>query len=286
MKTLLLFASLLFFAPIQSSPLSSYPYLTGETLKAACDHVYEGQSGEFNARAIKAHDVIFVRGNPQHLGTFFQKFHKEIKVPYRLVTSNSDYPAPGKFGRYLDDPKLEKWFAVNVDGLRHPKLIPIPRGMPNRNLDFGNPEVFMRVQPLAENKDRPYLAYLNFRPYTHPNERNYVFDVFKDYAWAVSPGTKPSEEYLTDLTLSKFVISPRGNGLDCYRTWEALVMGAIPVVKTSDMDPMFDDLPVLIITDWTLVTEDFLNEQYEAFQKREYNKDKLWADWWIQLFHS
>jgi hypothetical protein len=30
-----------------------------------------------------------------------------------------------------------------------------------------------------------------------------------------------------------FVASPYGGGPDCHRTWEALILGCIPIVKSS-----------------------------------------------------
>ena len=52
-----------------------------------------------------------------------------------------------------------------------------------------------------------------------------------------------------------FVLSPFGGGLDCHRTWEALVIGAIPIIEHSPgMAPLFDDLPVVQVTSWNDVT--------------------------------
>jgi hypothetical protein len=48
-----------------------------------------------------------------------------------------------------------------------------------------------------------------------------------------------------------FVISPHGNGLDCHRTWEALCLGCIVIVKKSPIDTLYTDLPVLIIDNWS-----------------------------------
>ncbi len=39
----------------------------------------------------------------------------------------------------------------------------------------------------------------------------------------------------------KFWICPRGNGLDTHRAWEALYVGAVPVIKRSGLDPLFED---------------------------------------------
>eukprot|EP00581_Thalassiosira_minuscula_P011257 CAMPEP_0183725922 /NCGR_PEP_ID=MMETSP0737-20130205/21903_1 /TAXON_ID=385413 /ORGANISM="Thalassiosira miniscula, Strain CCMP1093" /LENGTH=356 /DNA_ID=CAMNT_0025957093 /DNA_START=32 /DNA_END=1099 /DNA_ORIENTATION=- len=63
-----------------------------------------------------------------------------------------------------------------------------------------------------------------------------------------------------DLSLQyKFMLSPRGVGLDCYRTWEALYLGMIPVVKTSTLDSMYQGLPVLIVDEWSDLTPELLH---------------------------
>jgi hypothetical protein len=53
-----------------------------------------------------------------------------------------------------------------------------------------------------------------------------------------------------------FEVSPQGNGLDCFRTWEALVLGVIPIVKTSHLDPLYEDeaLPVVVVNDWNEIS--------------------------------
>jgi hypothetical protein len=48
---------------------------------------------------------------------------------------------------------------------------------------------------------------------------------------------------------SLFVPSPAGNGYDCHRTWEALYLGAIPVILKSEFcgDSTW---PVLLVDEW------------------------------------
>lgn len=86
--------------------------------------------------------------------------------------------------------------------------------------------------------------------------------------------------YMDDLHRSKFVFSPTGKGLDCYRTWEALLMGAIPIVKSCSIDAVYEDLPVLIVQDWHDITPEFLEEQYRIISARTYNRKKLFIDYW------
>ena len=42
-------------------------------------------------------------------------------------------------------------------------------------------------------------------------------------------------EYLMALGRHRFVISPRGNGLDAHRTWETLLVGSIPSMRRTYM---------------------------------------------------
>jgi hypothetical protein len=78
-----------------------------------------------------------------------------------------------------------------------------------------------------------------------------------------------------------FVISPHGNGLDCHRTWEALCLGSIPIVKKSNISDLFDDLPVLIIDNWFDIKEDLLIKTIHDFKNKQFNYDKLLLKYWI-----
>lgn len=58
-------------------------------------------------------------------------------------------------------------------------------------------------------------------------------------------------------------------------------MQSIPIVKTSTLDPLYSDLPVLIVQNWEEVTEEFLNRKWDEMQSKFYNKDKMYVDWWL-----
>lgn len=54
----------------------------------------------------------------------------------------------------------------------------------------------------------------------------------------------------------RFAVSPRGNGIDCHRTWELLTMRTIPILLTSSIDSLFEKLPVVIVKDWAEVRDE------------------------------
>ena len=88
----------------------------------------------------------------------------------------------------------------------------------------------------------------------------------------------------------KFVLSPKGAGLDCHRTWEVLAMGSIPIVLSSSIDDVFKGLPVVIVDSWSEINEEFLHSKYEEIRKKkernEYKMEKLQLDYWTKKFQS
>ena len=81
-----------------------------------------------------------------------------------------------------------------------------------------------------------------------------------------------------------FVLSPFGGGMDCHRTWEALCLGCIPIVKSIGSNKMYEDLPVLIINEWSEVNEELLSATIEKFKTTTFNYDKLSLKYWVDKF--
>jgi hypothetical protein len=52
------------------------------------------------------------------------------------------------------------------------------------------------------------------------------------------------------------------------------------------MNPLFDDLPVLIIEKWSHVTQHLLDSTIEKFKNRSFNYDKLLLRYWIDKINS
>ena len=64
------------------------------------------------------------------------------------------------------------------------------------------------------------------------------------------------EQYRQAVCESLFVLSPPGRGLDCHRTWEAIYLGAVPVVLEGTLSPeLLRNLPIHSVSSY----ENFLN---------------------------
>ena len=97
------------------------------------------------------------------------------------------------------------------------------------------------------------------------------------------PAKIPRKETWTKQIQYAFVISPHGNGLDCHRTWEAIALGCIPIVKTSGLDPLFEGLPVWIVSAWSEVTQDNMSAKINEFKEKEFRLERLTLDYWRKV---
>ena len=94
------------------------------------------------------------------------------------------------------------------------------------------------------------------------------------------------EKYMLTLSTFKFVLSPPGRGPDVHRTWEALLMGSIPVVQSGPLDFLYFDLPVLTVDKWDELSKELLTSMYPILTSRSYKFDKLFAPYWMELINE
>jgi hypothetical protein len=83
-------------------------------------------------------------------------------------------------------------------------------------------------------------------------------------------------KYLRVLKHYKFVVSPEGNGIDCHRTYEALMAGCIPIVEDKpEVRKKFQGCPVLYTKDYKELNTLYLLKQYEKMLNTEYDFSRL-----------
>ncbi len=261
--------------------VTSYPFISGDTFRAFADHIIDETGVEFNITKVAQGDLIFVKAD--FLSFFFAEIHPRIAHPYILITHNSDYEVPGSFAGYLDDPKLFAWFGQNIDRA-HPKLYAVPIGLANYYWPHGKTELVTEAQQAYTSKT--ICVYCNYDTSTSNKRKNPGLESLAREVFAYNPGRKPFHEYIYDLAHSSFVVSPPGNGPDCHRTWEALYLGAIPIVTRSTIIELYQDLPVLIIDDWAEVTLEKLAQFLQDSKSRAYNLQKLYADYWFDMLSN
>jgi hypothetical protein len=212
-------------------------------------------------------------------------------TPTDLFTTTEDLRA------FLEDPRLIAWFAQNIVALHaHPKLHQIPIGMDYHTLSvqtthpWGPQQTPTQQETMLDmirlrmkGKPRALKAYANFqfsmRTRYAADRQDALRLLNKDLIVYEETPVKRVSTWIHQANY-QFVISPHGGGLDCHRTWEALALGCYPIVKTSPLDPLFQNLPVLIVDSWNTLTEDRMKAFLEK-QTTEYYAPlslKYWTD--------
>lgn len=258
---------------------SSYPYISGDTFRAMAQHVLDDFK-IFDPEKVKYQDTVFVDIKKIH--KFFKEIHPKINSKYKLITHNGDESVTYELANFIDD-KIIKWYGQNVDVV-HPKITVIPIGL--ENLHFYNAGIisnFRKTQKKVILKANKIL--FGFCVQTNPQERQEAHDILTTAKNAEKiSGWPDAWSYINILNRYKFVASPPGNGIDCIRTWEAMCLGVVPIVKKSILTQYYADigLPVLLINDWREILdfeEKQLNEIYENIFPK-FKNPALYFDYW------
>lgn len=201
-----------------------------------------------------------------------------------LITGHGDYPVNKRIFE-LASPKV--WFGTNIE-YDHPNLKSVPLGITNNTNEstvhpiYGDNSLFFEVLKQPFNKQN--LLYMNFDTNTYPQDRVPLKDKFTSVPWVVNGIPQPTREgrlnFLKDIYKSKFVLCPRGNGVDSHRLWEALYMRAIPIVKRHQTHKGLEDLPILFVNSYDEVTEDYLEYKWIEMASKRWNFEKLKMSWW------
>jgi len=228
----------------------------------------------------------------------------------------------------LDDDRVLHWFAQNCDvAYDHPRLTRIPIGLDNpiytkleKRLGFAigamrgkipfDPTfshnsmghqaqlngVKRRMTRTIEDKPARVLCTFHRNQQLLPNadtipDRAEAYAVLRDHpdCYVIEKRLR-QEEYWRVHDDFAFEVSPRGKGLDCFRTWECLFLGTIPIVKTSPLDALYrqEQFPVVIVESYEEITSANLRRwktQLEGCFTPELIR-RLSNDYWLERIRS
>jgi hypothetical protein len=239
----------------------------------------------------------------------FSKIINHIPNNFVLVTGDSDYTIPNdifpnlqEFIHFIENKKIIKWYVQNSI-YKHDKIINLPIGMDyhflNNNDNFWwGPKMKPTEQEkeliLIKNNNKPFyeripLIYSNCHFQTNTKygeDRINALNIIPNDLLSLEKERVNRKTTWNNQIRYSFVLSPHGNGLDCHRTWEAIILGCIPIVKKSNIDSLYDDLPVLIVNHWNEVTKELLNNTIISFKDKNFNFKKITLEYWMDLIRK
>lgn len=170
--------------------------------------------------------------------------------------------------------------------LMHAKLHHVPLGLPHIFSKFGQRE---RAWLGLHETCRRGLLYINFKPRPYRTSileslRPHFGALSNDYIGKARLRLRDAEDtknYVVQLATHKFVLSPPGSGIDCYRHYEALLCGAIPIVEYTPLAvELLAGLPAIFVRNWHRVTPDYLLQQYNVLRSLTFDFRRLTTAYW------
>lgn len=218
------------------------------------------------------------------LDSAFNKI-KNINHDVILITGNSDYEINDN--TINQSPKnIKYWFAQNANS---DNVFGIPIGLENSiecKVD-GHGRAWEQAIPkhkyisTVKSKIPSRHVYANFSISTNPSQRSSVADICRSSAHITSDiilnhneiNKRKYSNYIDEILDHKMVVCPEGNGVDCHRTWETLLLNRVPIVKKSKVMNHFSDLPILYVDEWSQIRDlKLIIEKYKLIKDNAVKK--------------
>ena len=235
-------------------------------------------------------------------------FIDKIVKPFILITAMEDTEFPLEihpaFRSKINSSSFFKhWFSINKTIPNDSLFTSIPYGLDYWTLTT-RPYFGENIQTIEEQNSNletivkqtsPFFQRIpkiygnfhhNFTDDRYGGWRRKLHTIIPNDIIFYEPTTLPRSESFKCMSKYSFVLSPYGNGLDCIRTYEALILGCIVIMKKSCLDILYEDLPVLIVDEWSDINETLLQKTLIEFQNKQFNYNKLKMDYWIELINK
>lgn len=238
---------------------SSSPLMSGDTFKLRCNQILEGMVDLSDLDLTLISNLrgrFFIQAKPlsNAIDILLRACDSGLMAPHaELVIHNGDL-IPTETEMEIFSRAFKRVYSVNWLGDSSIAL-PLPIGLENRDKRRnGVPQDFLRemANGVPSHAERPISLLVCFSLDTNFEERSRAFKAAKNVSGVkiITKAITP-RQYRKLVLQSKYVLSPPGNGPDCHRTWEALYLGATPIVKAGSWPFSDYGIPVGITDSWT-----------------------------------
>lgn len=238
---------------------------------------YNQLTNTFDINKLKEYNVVYL--HTMYKNKFFELI-KNLDNKFIIVTHNSDI----NINNIDNLPKnVIKWHCQNVN-FKDDRLYSLPIGLENSKW-FPHLQKQQKISnKVNEIKNIRNLVYINHNIHTNLEKRIEPYELLggKSFVTAEMGSNGQNFDYYIDQIYNhKFVICPEGNGIDTHRKWETLYLNSIPIEKRNINSSYYEDLPICLVNNWSDITEDFLNREYDRIMNTKWNLDKLDMFYWI-----
>jgi hypothetical protein len=150
---------------------------------------------------------------------------------------------------------------------------PLPLGLERQAYRSAGRLNNFKYQSLIKNKKRSIQFLIAWNDKTNPNRKFYRAQFKADSRCFIVENRLHARTIHKLVRKSKFIPCPAGNGLDTHRVWEAIYLGAVPVILESEFcgDSTW---PVLIVENWSELLDQGKEELNLLYAKHSLNEQQ------------
>jgi len=246
--------------------------------------------------------LIFISYNDvnMYMEKFFSEYFPLLRQSVVLVSHNGDASAPVSdvalrlaqpdwpnydYCKYLEDDKILLWYASNCywdsrcSSYAIAKIKCVPIGIENRYINNNVMRYYDQHKKCRDIARVPGSVLLAFTENPYKPDRAVAIAALGSKSFVTVRHFGSWGEWADAVCASEFVICPLGHGLDTHRLWEVLLLGAYPVVRTSTLDLLYYNLPVVVVKTWVDVTVALLHSASQRLQHVPC-RDSVYVDYW------
>lgn len=129
-------------------------------------------------------------------------------------------------------------------------------------------------------------------PFASTHETRSSFQNWKgsDLVHVLTDRLNPTD-YASISSRYRFVVCPRGNGIDTHRFWETLYRGSVPIVEISEWAIYFQShgIPMVLVKNFDEILswgEEYTMSVWRDIRKNPIEIESLWPKYWIDLIRG
>ena len=270
---------------------------------------YNNNSSQIDFNKLNSNGKIIIFSlHSQGLLNNILMFLDKIQVPFIIISAMEDTQLPLEIDTDLmnsitSNIHFKHWFSINKTIPNNNYFTSIPYGLNYWTLSkmpyFGeNIQDYNEQNSIITNISNESLHFskripiiygnfhLNFTDDRHGGWRRKLLNIIPDNIIYYEQSIIKRSESYKNMSKYSFVVSPFGHGFDCIRTFEALCLGCIVIMKKSFLDIIYEELPVLLVDEWTDVNKELLDKTLIEFSNKTFNYEKLKMKYWVDLVQS
>lgn len=236
---------------IEEKRRSNYPFLSCDTYALMSDVYFSNRIELSNLARISDANTIYAEVSK--VDELLEKLKVLRKKPRleAVYLGDSDVPASDTNLNALLE-FTEKVYCVNLPKNLGPRIFALPLGLENKSYGGGGLTSHYRRKVVYEVSLRPLSVLIAWNDETNNRERTHARIQLRESPLVYEVNKRVPFQALGKLIRKSLLIPcPIGNGIDTHRFWEAIYLGALPVVR--ERDELFFEfrVPRFVISNWS-----------------------------------